>query len=284
MELTIAMRSYRKVPPGLFEVPLTELGDFRLENIPPHESVEITDLPSSSKDYEFSISVTNGGDKGDFEFLDIFGFVGFESGDQAERKMKRIRRALLPLVERGCLPDPLVMPRKLGTPTGAGFTINCADRPQTVVREVIQPLLDLFLKLARPEARLFVCHASEDKGIARELATFLFSHGADVWLDEWEIRVGDSIVTKISEGLEASSHLAVLLSKNSVTKPWVTRELSSALMRQIKDNAVSVLPIRLDDSHVPAILADIRYADCRTDLQSGFQDVVNAIFPTRGGG
>jgi hypothetical protein len=69
-----------------------------------------------------------------------------------------------------------------------------------------------------------------------------------------------------------------------VTKPWVTRELSSALMRQIKDNAVSVLPIRLDDSHVPAILADIRYADCRTDLQSGFQDVVNAIFPTRGGG
>lgn len=283
-ELKIGERSYEKVDPGVFEVPLTALGDFHICDIPPHESIHILGLPASPKEYEFHISVTNGGDEGDFEFLDVFGFVGCDSSDQRESKMRRIRRAYLPFVERGLLPDPLIMPRNAGT--GAGFTINCADRPQTAIRDAIQPLLDLFQKLRRPEARLFVCHASEDKAVAKELAAYLSSQGAEVWLDAWEIRVGDSIVSKVNEGLEAASHLGILLSKNSVTKPWVRRELSSALMRQISNNEVTILPIRLDDSPLPAVLVDIRYADCRTNRQAGFQEVVDSLFPTTtlGGG
>jgi hypothetical protein len=282
-KLTIGERTYTEVPPGVFEVPLPELGDFRIGDIPPHTSIHVIGLPPPPEDYTFSISVTNGAESGSLEFLDIFGFAGFESHHQPDRKMSRIRRAFLPFVERELLRDPLVLPPRrtdAGTSNGAGFSISCAGRPETVVRVAIRPLLELFQKLSLPEARLFVCHASEDKKAALELGSYLSSRGVEVWLDDWEIRVGDSIVAKINEGLEAASHLALLLSANSVNKPWVKREFSSALMRQLRNSSVSVLPIRLDDSAIPAVLADIRYADCRANLQSGCEDVLRAIFPT----
>ena len=244
----------------------------------------ITGIPFPPENRTFSISVTNGGDAGEHEFLTIHGFVGFVSRVEADQIMHRLRRAYLPFIERGLLPDPLIVPpRKTddGTSSGAGFTISLAEHPQTFIREAIVPLLNLFQKLRLPEARLFVCHASEDKPLAKRLATYLSNLGAEVWLDEWEIRVGDSIVAKINEGLDAASHLAILLSANSIARPWVTRELSSALMRQLKDNSITVLPIRIDESPMPAILSDIRYADCRTNLEAGFDDVVHALFPTR---
>jgi len=287
-ELKIGVRSYREVPPGVFEIPLAELEEFRVGEIPPHTSINIIGLPSPPADHTFSISVTNGGEAGSLDYLSIFGFAGFESNHLPDRKMSRIRRAFLPIVERGLLPDPLTFPLRrrtdAATSNGAGFSIDCAGRPETVIRAAIRPLLELFQKLSLPEARLFVCHGSEDKKTAQELASYLCSRGAEVWLDDWEIRVGDSIVTKINEGLEAASHLALLLSASSVNKPWVRREFSSALMRQLKNNSVSVLPVRLDDSAIPAVLADIRYADCRANLEAGFEEVLLAIFPASQGG
>src|SRR5260370_14323166 len=121
-------------------------------------------------------------------------------------------------------------------------------------------------------------HASENKAIASQLASFIQTHGAEVWLDQWEIKVGDSIVQKINDGLSSASHLAILLSRDSVTKPWVTKELSSALMRQLSDRSTRVLPVRLDDSPIPAILADVRYADCRSDQLVGFREILGALF------
>ena len=234
----------------------------------------------TSDKYEFSVSVTNGGDADSSDYFTIFGFAGCEPGGDVEHNMNRLRRAYIPLVERGALPDPLVVATKMGR--GAGFSLQFPGRPGVLLREEVKPLLELFGILSRPEARLFVCHASEDKPIARKLTSYLIAQGADVWLDEVEIRVGESIVEKVNSGLEAASHLVVLLSRNSVDKPWVKRELSAALMRQLSDRAVTVLPVRLDDSLVPTILSDIKYADCRVDAASGFQEIANAVFPLRG--
>lgn len=187
----------------------------------------------------------------------------------------------MPFVVRGDLPDPLTLPSKIASSRGAGgagFTMNFADRPDAIIREAIRPMLAIFGKLCMPEVRVFVCHASEDKPVARELAPRLSSHGAEVGLDEWEICVGDSIVEKINTGLESASHLAILLSANSVNKPWVTREISAALMRQLATASVTTLPIRLDNCTIPAILSDIKYADCRGSLERGISEVAESLF------
>jgi len=47
----------------------------------------------------------------------------------------------------------------------------------------------------------------------------------------------------------------------------VQKELSSALMLQLSKKSISVLSLRLDDSTIPAILADIKYADARSGIE-----------------
>ena len=141
----------------------------------------------------------------------------------------------------------------------------------------IEPFVSAFRRLRAPDARVFLCHASEDKPFVRTLAHFIADHGAEVWLDEHEIKVGDSIVEQISLGIAGASHLVVVLSKHSVAKPWVTKELSSALMRQLGERSISILPIRLDDSVLPILLADIKYADCRSAVDHGFRELLAAI-------
>ena len=53
------------------------------------------------------------------------------------------------------------------------------------------------------ELRAFICHASEDKDLARRIATDLHRSGIDTFFDEWEISAGDSLRRKIDEGLAA---------------------------------------------------------------------------------
>ena len=275
--LEIGGRKYTEGARG-FRVPLSNLHKYPLGLIPAHSTIEITGLPLS-KGYKFSIRVTNGGDPGEDAFLTVFGFVGCLRGPDSGSRMRRIRREALPFLDRGELPDPLVFPVKLKDrfENGAGFSIDCEGKPQMPILDAVRPLLSLYHQLAGTSGSVFLCHASEDKPAALRLATLLRSHGVAVWLDQWEIRVGDSIVEKVNSGLESSSHLAILISKTSISKPWVTRELSAALMRQLADRSILVLPVRLDDSPIPPLLADIKYADCRSDFEDGTMGILEAV-------
>ena len=47
---------------------------------------------------------------------------------------------------------------------------------------------------------VFCSHRSVDKPRVREVARTLREAGIDAWFDEWEIKPGDDIVTKIVRG------------------------------------------------------------------------------------
>jgi len=57
----------------------------------------------------------------------------------------------------------------------------------------------------------------------------------------------------------------------------VLKELSAALMRQLRNAAIIVLPIVIEDCSIPALLADIKYADCRANHDSGFTELLEAL-------
>ncbi|MBK7809545.1 MAG: toll/interleukin-1 receptor domain-containing protein [Saprospiraceae bacterium] len=66
------------------------------------------------------------------------------------------------------------------------------------------------------DTSIFLSHNREDKEFVRHLALDLRRAGIIAWLDEAEIKPGDSIIDKIEDGLKGSKYLAVILSPTSV--------------------------------------------------------------------
>ena len=221
--------------------------------------------------------VVNGGD----EYLLIYGGASIAvTPDTSSYALARLNRAFPDTNPLGSKRNPEFRVedfRDRGLTADVFLSLNYKDQSETTVRPAIEPFVSGFHRLCMPDARVFICHASEDKPVVRMLAQFIADHGVAVWLDEREIKVGDSIIQKVSQGIESASHLVVVLSTHSVTKPWVTGELSSALMRQLGQRSISVLPLRLDESPLPTLLADVKYADCRNNIESGFQELLDAV-------
>ena len=108
----------------------------------------------------------------------------------------------------------------------------------------------------------FICHASEDKQyVARPLRDALKEIGVNAWLDESEVRVGDSIRRNIDEGLSACRSATVILSKIFFEKYWTQYEMDGIFQRKIPGE-IPLFPIRhgitIEEikSHSPS-LADI---------------------------
>lgn len=97
--------------------------------------------------------------------------------------------------------------------------------------------------VAHPTPKVFLSYASEDKDTASLIAHTLQANGIDTWWDEWCISAGDSLRQKIDEGLGDCSHFVVLLTPNSIIKPWVNLEIDSGLMLKLKSRA-KFIPLR----------------------------------------
>ncbi len=125
-------------------------------------------------------------------------------------------------------------------------------------------------------ANVFISHRKSDVEQAERLANELRENGHEVWFDEWNIDVGDSIVERVDQGLEGSKYLLLCYSSSGLSA-WVNREWMSALARQLAGHQVKVLPILLTGGERPAILADIKYADLVKDWSKGLSELLRAI-------
>jgi len=279
-KLEFCGQTYWEGAGGDFQVPLSVATELRLGDIPAHSTVEVTDLPKVSPDYNLSIRSTNHQDAGEFDELNISTGIFVTVDEHVKRRISRVQRLYAPLEAEGRLPKSDVLRIEYSAAmkmASVGWSLQYPDQPEVLLGNAVAPILEKFGDLSSPDVHLFLCHASEDKNFVERLAEFLRGNGASVWLDRWEIKVGDSIVQKVNDGLSSATHLAVVLSSRSVNKPWVKREMSSALMRQLANNSVSVIPIVIDDCLIPAILADIKYADCRSDIDAGLKDLLEAL-------
>lgn len=115
---------------------------------------------------------------------------------------------------------------------------------------------------------IFLSHTSADKPFVRELKQRLHAHGVtEIWLDEAEIQIGDSLTKKIEEGMKKTRYIGVVLSEASIRSPWVERELDIAINREIATGEVVVLPLLYQKCKLPAFLQGKLYADFTSPAQ-----------------
>ena len=129
--------------------------------------------------------------------------------------------------------------------------------------------------------KVFVSHASEDKDrFVVEFARRLRENGVDAWLDQWEMKPGDSLVDKIfEEGLKEARAVIVVLSKVSVQKPWVREELNTSVVNRIS-RGTRLIPVVIDDCEVPESLRSTLWqkVDVLADYDQILQRILSAIF------
>jgi predicted nucleotide-binding protein len=141
----------------------------------------------------------------------------------------------------------------------------------------LEKLKNKLFQLSNQSIELFISYSSFDKEIAQKIAKNLKRHGYNVWLDEWKIKVGDSIIDKIGKGIIESDFLLILLSKKSTASQWVKQELNVAKMKEINKNKVFILPILIEDCAVPSMISDKKYADIRKSYRKGINEILKVL-------
>jgi hypothetical protein len=124
-----------------------------------------------------------------------------------------------------------------------GVLPNARSLPLASVPSLVQrdepPSVD---SIAR-QHDVFISHASEDKeAVVRPLAAALVAEGLNVWYDEFELRIGDSLRRKIDQGLAGSRVGLVVLSHSFIAKGWTNYELDGIVTRSVSGEQV-LLPI-----------------------------------------
>jgi hypothetical protein len=126
--------------------------------------------------------------------------------------------------------------------------------------------------------KLFICHVSEDKADFVEPLARALRSGFDVWYDNFQLTLGDSLLQKITEGLLSSDFGVVVLSKAFFAKKkWAENELAALFALESTTRKI-ILPVWKDvtEAEVKAyspILAN-RFA---VSASQGLQKVVDEI-------
>jgi hypothetical protein len=128
-------------------------------------------------------------------------------------------------------------------------------------------------------ARIFLCHASEDKVQVREVYHRLRAiDGFEPWLDEEDLLPGQDWTREIPRALQTSDFILVFFSRLSVAKHgYVQREMKLALdaLQELPEGTIHTIPVRLDDCELPASFQHYHYANLFDS--TGFDHIVRAI-------
>lgn len=92
--------------------------------------------------------------------------------------------------------------------------------------------------------RVFISHAWQDKPLALALAQL--PDFVDVWVDVRELLGGQTLDPTIVRAIEDSHVFIVLVSRTSLGKAWVAKEVEWALAREAQKDRVFVLPVLIE--------------------------------------
>lgn len=125
---------------------------------------------------------------------------------------------------------------------------------------------------------VFLCHASEDKPIVRELYNRLTKDGINIWLDEEKLLPGQDWQLEISKAVKNSEAIIVCLSSRSVNKAgYVQKEIKQALdvAKEKPEGTIYFIPVRLDECPVPDSLKIYHWVNLYED--KGYEKIKQAL-------
>ncbi|MCI5166037.1 MAG: toll/interleukin-1 receptor domain-containing protein [Candidatus Electrothrix sp. GM3_4] len=107
--------------------------------------------------------------------------------------------------------------------------------------------------------RVFLSHSKKDAELIRRLYDDLRRCQIEPWLDEIDIRPGKPWLDAIfEEGIPTCDCVFIYLTENSVSSAMVKKELDAAVLGQLEDNKIALLPYVSSGAVRASLRADIR--------------------------
>lgn len=116
------------------------------------------------------------------------------------------------------------------------------------------------------------------EAVVRPLANALKEKGLNVWYDEFELKIGDSLRRKIDQGLAKSRFGIVVISRSFIKKGWTNYELDGLMTKAISGQQ-TLLPIWHDITKQEVIDYSPSLADkvARNTSQETVEEIANEI-------
>lgn len=130
-------------------------------------------------------------------------------------------------------------------------------------------------RTAKPD--VFISHSSRDKAAALRLATTLNFCSVDVWLDDWELELGQHLTDEIAKAMNESRFIAILITENYNKSVWTKTEYKKALAREQREDRIVLLPLVVGRAEIPDFLEDKINVDLRQDFFRGVTNIVGMV-------
>lgn len=123
-----------------------------------------------------------------------------------------------------------------------------------------------------PKETTFFSYSRTDSDFVLRLAKDLRDAGAELWLDQLDIKAGSHWDASIEVALNSASRLIVVLSTASVGSNNVMDEVSFAL-----ESGKSVIPVLISDCNSPFRLRRLQRIDFTKDYQTGLNQLLGVL-------
>lgn len=113
---------------------------------------------------------------------------------------------------------------------------------------------------------VFISYSSADAAFVQDLVGRMERKGVSLWFDRAEIKPGDYIRERINKGISASRYLLAVLSPNSLNSRWVQQEIDAAMIRELHERNVQLIPLligAIEPDDLPPDLRGKNYLDFR---------------------
>lgn len=125
--------------------------------------------------------------------------------------------------------------------------------------------------------KIFLAHSSLDKGFVSRIHTDLTMLGHEPWLDQVDIKVGDSIIEKINSGIGESDFLIFFASPNSINSNWVKAEWESKYWEEMTSGQKKLLVAKINECELPPTLMRKKYANFLSSYEDGLAEILQAV-------
>lgn len=126
--------------------------------------------------------------------------------------------------------------------------------------------------------KVFLSHAWENKAFIEKIAADLRRCSIDYWLDTEEIRDGRSWLKMIFEdGIPTCDAVIVYLTEQSIRSKMVQKELDAAVVQQLSDGGVNLLPYVSEASLRGQLRSDIQTLQCREWNDGNYEFILPTV-------